>query len=307
MQVAPSPSEVRPGELVSVSAKVASAETGKPAFGVACVLTMSYQFTEEVDLGAVTTTASEAPTWTWVVDPDPRSDMMYVTVSCESGELWGIGQVDVPIDRAGIACRAAAGSGKVTIDGVLAAGEWDDAAAFGPVAVELGGDVTTATVYVRAGSRNLLIGVRFDRDLMSLAVHTVAVRLDATPVDGSWNAGATGNGDDGWVVNLLQGWFFDEHFSTAVDPNQGQRDDEHGGTVDGSMAVGYDGSSTVVEVSHPIRGGDIRDVALAAGETFGLSVSSYLEEADGHETYANLVPWHTGGRMAWVACRVPAD
>ena len=95
-------------------------------------------------------------------------------------------------EPAATSCGLSSATSPVTVDGLLSPGEWDDAAVFGPVTVELGTVATTATVYVRPDPGDLLIGVRFDRDLSSLAVHTVAVRLDASPVDGSWNAGGAG-------------------------------------------------------------------------------------------------------------------
>lgn len=291
-----SASEVQPGELVSVSAKTAT--------GATCVLATTYQFLEPVELGSKVTNQKGVATWTWVVAPGRPSDAIYVTVECEDGDRWGIAQVDIPIEP--VACEGAVGSGRVNVDGVLSPGEWGDASAFGPLAVEVGRNLFTATVYVRPDPRDLVIGVRFDRDLSSLAVHTVTVRLDASPVDGSWNAGATGNGDDGFVANLLQGWFFDEHFSTAVHPNQGQSDPEYGGTNDGSMATGYHGTTTVVEMSHPFQSGDVRDVSLAAGRKFGLSLWTYLKEAGSHEARVNLVPYGSGP-MQWVACDVPAE
>jgi hypothetical protein len=259
---------------------------------------------EPVELGSNVTNHKGVATWTWVVAPDGPSDVVYVTVECEDGDRWETAQVDIPIEE--VACEGAVGSGRVTVDGALSSGEWSDASAFGPLAVEIGRNLFTATVYVRPGPRDLVIAVRFDRDLSSLAVHTVGVHLDAAPVDGSWNAGEAGNGDDGFVANLLQDWFFDDHFSTAVSPNQGQSDDEYGSTKDGSMATGYDGTTTVVEMSHPFRSGDLRDVFLDAGETFGLSLRTYLKDAGGHQAWLGLVPYGSGP-MQWVTCTVPAQ
>lgn len=291
-----SASEVHPGELVSVTAKTAT--------GVTCVLATTYRFMEPVDVGSKVTDPRGVASWTWVVAPDGPSDAIYVTVECEDGDRWGIAQVDIPIEQ--VACEGAVESDRVSVDGTLSPDEWGDASAFGPLAVEIGRNLFTASVYVRPDPRDLVIGVRFDRDLSSLAVHTISVRLDAAPIDGSWNAGETGNGDDGFVANLLQGWFFDDHFSTAVYPNQGQSDDQYGGTVDGSMATGYHGTTTDVEMSHPFQSGDVRDVSLAAGGKFGLSVRTYLKDAGGNEARVNLVPYRSDP-LPWVACDVPAQ
>ena len=290
---------MRPGELVEVAATTSK--------DVGCLLTMQYQFTDPVELDRKVTNSKGRVTWAWVVDPGGPSDAVYVTVDCGQGDLWGIAQVDIPIEPWAITCGVAAVSGRVAVDGVLSPGEWAEASVFGPVAAQIGSNLIMARIYVRPDPRNLSIAVQFDRDLSSLAVHTVAVRLDATPIDGSWNAGGSGNGDDGFVANLVHGWFIDEHFSTAVDPNQGQRDDEYGGTNDGSMAVGYHDTTTIVEISHPISGGDPRDAALAPGGEFGLSVSTYMENSDGQDSSTNLVPWHRSGPMQWAACEIPAD
>jgi hypothetical protein len=289
---------VHPGELIWVRAKTAQ--------GATCVLTVTYQYADPVDLGPKVTNANGVARWAWVVDPDPRSDAMYVMVECQDGEQWGVAEGDLPIERGAIACGVTSGNSRVAIDGALAPGEWDGAASVGPVVVDLDPRPTMATVFVRPTAQDLVVAIRFDRDLSSLGVHTVSVHLDSAPVDGSWNAGGTGTGDDGYTANLRRDWFFDVHLSTAVVPNQGQVDVDYGGTSDGSMAAGYHGSTTVVEMSHPFRSGDLRDVDLVPGETFGLSISSYLEEADGTETFANLFPWHASGQMQWAACEVPA-
>lgn len=81
-------------------------------------------------------------------------------------------------------------------------------------------------------------------------------------------------------------------------------DEAWGGTNDGSMATGYQETSMVVEMSHPFLSGHLRDASPAAGGKFGVSVSTYLKEAGGHEAWVDLVP-DRSGQTQWVACGVP--
>jgi formylglycine-generating enzyme required for sulfatase activity len=168
------------------------------------------------------------------------------------------------------------------IDGVMSPGEWDNAAyTFGPVTVNLpGGGTTTATVLIRNDGTNLLMAVTFDQDLSSFNTHTLSVKLDENPVDGDWNLGGDGNGDDGFVVHntafgVVRDRFFDMHFNCGpfdnpAAPCQGQTDLEWGGTNDGPAAVGNDGATTVIEMSHPLNSGDFRDAVLTSGQSYGL-------------------------------------
>jgi hypothetical protein len=179
--------------------------------------------------------------------------------------------------------RIPPGFGTATVDGVLGQGEWDNASfTFGPITVNLpGGATTTATGFVMNDQSDLFLAVQFDQDLSSFNTHTLAVRFDENPVDSDWNLGADGNGDDGLTVQQKAfgarvDRLFDSHFNcgpfTPAAPCQGQNDSEWGGTTDGTTAVVSDGSRTVIEVSHPLNTGDIRDAALLQGQSFGLLV-----------------------------------
>jgi len=173
------------------------------------------------------------------------------------------------------------------IDGVLRPGEWDAADMFGPTTVNLpGGGTTTATVFVMNDQIDLLIAVRFDEDLSSFETHTIAVRMDENPVDDAWNGGGDTFGDDGFVVQHKAfgsrvDRMLDEHFNSAVVPPQGQRDDEWGGTNHGITAITNDGSTTIIEMSHPLNSGDYRDADLVQGQDFGLLVFTVIRQTIG--------------------------
>jgi len=185
-----------------------------------------------------------------------------------------------------------AAPGGVVIDGVLSTGEWNAAVSSGiPVSLP-GGGQTTATVYLMNDATNLYAAVDFDADLSSFGVHTVAVRLDENPVNDEWDEGGDGNGDDGWVAQhqgVDSGVMVDEHFNATA--GQGQRDDAKGGTNDGATAFEDDGSSTVVEMSHPLNSGDFRDAELAACDTYQIQIFTTIAVAlgDPSET-SDLIP-----------------
>ncbi len=170
------------------------------------------------------------------------------------------------------------------VDGVLSPGEWAQAAyTFGPIDVNLpSGQTTTATIFVTNDATDLYVAVTFDQDLSSFNTHTLAVRLDENPVDGEWNLGADTYGDDGFTVQhtafgIRRDRFFDSHFNCGpfdnpAAPCQGQTDVEWNGTNDGLTAVGNDGATTVIEMSHPLNSGDTRDAVLTPGQSFGLLI-----------------------------------
>ena len=143
------------------------------------------------------------------------------------------------------------------------------------------GGTTTATVFVTNDQTDLLIAVRFDLDLSVFHTHTIGVRLDENPVDNDWNGGGDGNGDDGFVVqhktfgNRVD-LMIDEHFNTSV--SQGQRDDAFGGTNDGTTGIVNAGSTTVIEMSHPLNSGDLRDAVLVQEQEFGLLVLTLIKQ-----------------------------
>ncbi len=183
----------------------------------------------------------------------------------------------------------------ITIDGVFCGAEW---AAVEPSFANVnlpGGGTILAGIYVTNDATDLLMAVVFSQDLGSFFTHTVAVRLDENPVDGSWNAGTDGNGDDGWVVQHINAFgvrvdlMLDEHFNSTA--GQGQGDVAKGGTNDGVTAIVNNGASTVIEMSHPLNSGDFRDAVLASTNPYGLSVFTFLRQiSGGPTTTTNLIP-----------------
>ena len=196
------------------------------------------------------------------------------------------------------AARVAVLPSGLTVDGVLSSGEWDTAAyTFGPTTVKLpGGQTTTATVLVTNDATDLYIAVLFDEDLSSFNTHTLSVRLDENPVDGEWNIGADGYGDDGLTVQhtafgVRRDRLFDSHFNCGpfdnpAAPCQGQTDTEWNGTNDGLTAVGNDGATTVIEMSHPLNSGDTLDSVLTQEQSYGLWI---FTNVGGPVTSAQLV------------------
>jgi hypothetical protein len=176
-------------------------------------------------------------------------------------------------------------SSGVAIDGEISPGEWSGADVYGPVTVDLpDGGTTTATVYATNDATDLLFAVKFDQDLSSYETVTVAVRLDENPVDGAWNAGGDGNGDDGFTVQhkafgVQVDRVYDSHYNTSV--GQGQRDDLYGGVNNSVTAMISNGSSTVIEVAHPLNSGDFRDAVLVLDDNYGLLMFTTIRHTIG--------------------------
>lgn len=201
------------------------------------------------------------------------------------------------VTSSGVGCTL----GVITIDGLFCGTEWIQpavGASVFPAIVNLpGGGTASARVYVTNDATDLLMAVVFEHDLGSFFTHTVSVRLDENPVDGSWNAGTDGHGDDGWTVQhknasgVRVDLMLDSHFNSGV--NQGQRDDlvtMPTGTNDGATAIVNNGASTVIEMSHPLNSGDLRDAVLTPLDSYGLSVFTFLKTSGGSSTTSNLIP-----------------
>lgn len=160
----------------------------------------------------------------------------------------------------------------ITVDGVIAPGEWDQAAVFHFDAHVPGGGTTPASVYLTNDPTNLYVAVRFARALVD-ASNSVGFEFD---VDGD---GALSAWDDGFVVNPGARRLSDVvRVTSEQDPRCpegslcGPQDESLGGTNDGAWGFDNDGSFTVYEASHPLRSGDIYDFALAAGDRIGFQL-----------------------------------
>jgi hypothetical protein len=155
-----------------------------------------------------------------------------------------------------------------TVDGVMAAGEWDSAGRIDLTLSLPGGGATPATLFAMNDSTNVYLALRFQRNVLDPG-NSLAFEFDNN------NNGVRENGDDVLLVNPAVG-FFDE-FRTNAPPCPsgspaaacGFLDTQAGGTSDGAGAFQHnpDGDFSVYEISHGLNTGD-------AGHDFSLSLES---------------------------------
>lgn len=154
------------------------------------------------------------------------------------------------------------GFGTPTIDGVLSAGEWDDADTLNYAATlspQEGGGTTPATLFVMNDATNLYLAVKVYRT--TLGSSSAGFEFD-NDHDDVWPE----NGDDALVLNPPA--FFDDY---RVD-GSGPVDTSDGGTSDGAGAATNNGSFTFYEISHPLDSADdAHDFSLAPGDVVGFS------------------------------------
>jgi hypothetical protein len=159
---------------------------------------------------------------------------------------------------------ASPGFGTAAIDGLLGPGEWDNAVQLDvPINVPAidGGGTVPGTLYVMNDETNLYFGLKVPR---SLPRSNFNVGLDNN------HNGGLEPGED--VIGVSPGGFFD-NFVTAVVPCppgvQCSFDVAVGGTQDGQGSIGDNGTFTFYEVAHPFNSGDVYDIRVRAGDTFG--------------------------------------
>jgi endo-1,4-beta-xylanase len=143
--------------------------------------------------------------------------------------------------------------GTAQIDGTFSPGEWDSAAKFDFAANLLDGTTTPATLFVMNDSQNLYLAVRVRQS--ALPYSSFSCELDPNHDFVSFSPG-----NDGFVLNSFWG-FFDDVRTELFFPE----DTTVGGTNDGQGAVTNDGTFSYYEMSHPLRSGDVNDVALSPG------------------------------------------
>ncbi len=180
------------------------------------------------------------------------------------------------------------------IDGIMSPGEWDSACAM----------VFNST----STSRTHVLYVMNDQDNLYLAVR----RYDETPGEsGDWvtftfdndHEGLIEDGDDRISIRgPPPGEFEDWFYSGAIPVSDSGW--QYEGTVDGSGAVGIDGTYTIFEISHPLNSGDYgyvnweqtklgpHDFSLCLGDTVGFNIDSYDNSLD-------LGAWPTDWPPVW--------
>jgi hypothetical protein len=195
------------------------------------------------------------------------------------------------VARSLVTAPVASACGTPVVDGLLSPGEWDRAvsARFGAALPEsAGGGEIPATLQAMSDGVNLYVAIRFDLPTR-LYAQSFSVELDAN------GDGQISQGDDGFGFSREQDyswgggggtWFGDFYrWSCVVDGCPAvcaplDTDVLDGfpapGTNDGGGALQADATSTTVELWHPYRGGDPRDVFAAAGDALGLNLSVRL-------------------------------
>jgi hypothetical protein len=181
--------------------------------------------------------------------------------------------------------------GTPVVDGVLSPGEWDSAvsARFGVVVPDsAGGGEIPATLQIMSDDVNLYVAIRFDLSTAQFS-QSFSVELDASG-DGMMSQGDDGFGFGRWEEYPWGGggetsfddfyrWncFADGHPAVCAPSDTAVLDGfPPPGTVDGGGAIGFDATSTTVELWHPYRGGDPRDVFAAPGDDLGINFSVRL-------------------------------
>lgn len=160
--------------------------------------------------------------------------------------------------------------GTPAVDGVLSAGEWDNAACQSLVVNVPGGGTTPARLCVMNDAQKLYVALRFNRAAADPG-NSLGVEFDND------NDGIAENGDDVMVMNPDVG--FTDIFRTNIPPCPagldpaacGLKDVDDSGTNDGTGAFANDGTISVYEMSHPLKSGDAgHDFALTPGDAVGF-------------------------------------
>lgn len=150
------------------------------------------------------------------------------------------------------------GTGTAAVDGMIGAGEWDDAGRIDIFAGEYAG----SQFWVMNDADNLYIAVAVIDDTPGDDDQAV-VRFDND------NNDVTDEGDDRLTVGLSL--FQDGHFSSG---SWGPLDTQQ----DGAGAATSDGAVTFHEMSHPLNSGDAEDFALALGDVVGFCVRYFDDD-----------------------------
>jgi hypothetical protein len=167
------------------------------------------------------------------------------------------------------------GFGTAKVDGLMIIGEWDGASKIeflANVPANDGGGTTPATLYVMNDDTTLYLAVKITRSSFGGAT-SAFFEFDNN------HQGERGERDDvfGTNVGILSPAEFFDDFRTFQPPCPmnslcGFLDVDFGGTNDGNSAASNDGEFTVLEISHPLNSGDLRDFAVLPGDRIGFSL-----------------------------------
>jgi hypothetical protein len=154
------------------------------------------------------------------------------------------------------------GFGTASVDGAFDAAEWACAESL-PFTASISGGSTAAEVHWMNDGSNLYLAVRVRQSSLD-KVNSLRFDFDN---DGD---GVTEVGDDVIGYDFGSRTFLDQSLNQQC-VNRNQAGCSVGGEpVDGSGAIGNDGTWTVYELAHPLDGADPADFSLAAGDPVGF-------------------------------------
>lgn len=160
------------------------------------------------------------------------------------------------------------GVGTSTIDGTFAPGEWGSAGAVTFNATVPEGGTTPVTMMVMNDATNLYVAFRVARTSFGGGTNPSLI------LDNAHN-GDRSQGDDGFgmSVGVFAPANFIDFFTDLSTPGiiAAPRDDNAGGTNDGTSAATNDGAFTYIEMAHPLDStDDAHDFSVHAGDVVGF-------------------------------------
>ncbi len=212
-----------------------------------------------------------------------KKGLLLVFVALLAAAVAGVVSFGAQADTPGLSLSA---FGTATVDGVLAPGEWDDAAHVNFLVNLPEGGTTPGTLFVMNDGTNLYLAVRFARSALD------PVNLVEFKFDNNDNGSGPENGDDELILNTNSGvpgdqfrircvvngvpTFCDATDTAPFNPNSPIRFPDGypaPGTREVAGSVANDGTFSVFELSHPLDSGDAaHDFSLAVGDTVGFQM-----------------------------------
>jgi hypothetical protein len=167
------------------------------------------------------------------------------------------------------------GSGTAAVDGMLAPGEWQNARALTFQAARPpndGGGTMSVILREMNDAANVYVSFEIGRGTFGGATQALLYFEDN-------HDGAIAEGDEHFAtdvgifspVNFVDGFW--TGCSPGAPPACPSRDTDYGGTSDGAAAASASGTTTVLEMSHPLNDADTsHDWSLSAGQVVGFAI-----------------------------------
>ena len=203
------------------------------------------------------------------------------TVVCVLLISAGIGSVLIAAGIGSVSAHTGltlTGKGSAQIDGILTPGEWDAAGSVhfsANVPLNDGGGTTPAALFVMNDETNLFFALQIARTSFQ-GVVGLTIEFD-NDHDGVWPE----EGDDVFLTNAGTYWsprLYDDYRTNQPPcPSDaswcGEYDVEGGGTNDGIAAASNNGTTTFIEISHPLDDtDDSHDFSLRTFDTVGFQM-----------------------------------